>query len=456
MRKDLITEDTFRHRLEDKIPFIKKILANKKDSHELHGILHGLHPSEIAYLIQYLDSPYRDTFVTWLKPHFDPEIFLFLAHNLREDIIGLLSVQEIISILEVLESDDALTLFESLEKETQSIVLNSMSARQKQNFTQRLCYPEQSAGRLMQQEVLTLPVHWTVAQSKDYIAKTDTISHIYEAFIVDERNIPVGVLPLSYLIKREDKENISDIMIKEVRSIPVYWDQEEVAFVFRLYDLMSAPVVNENNEVLGMITVDDVIDVIERKATEDLLHMGRIHASDFYESVIKTSFNRIHWLIVTLINTLLTSLVINQFQETLQEKVALTILMPIAAAMGGNSGIQSATVIIRALATKELSMMNMRRTFVKEAKVALLSGSIFGILLGFVALVLFRDLNFAFILGGAIVFNMLWAGIAGTFFPIMISRLGYDPALSAGPLLTTTTDVLGYAIFLGLAQWLIR
>jgi magnesium transporter len=231
----------------------------------------------------------------------------------------------------------------------------------------------------------------------------------------------------------------------------VTWRQEEVAFMFRLYQLISAPVVDEKNRVLGMITIDDVMNVMQRKVADDLMHMGRIHGSDFYESVFKTSFGRIHWLVITAANTLLTSLVIDQFLGTLTKDISLTILLPIAAAMGGNGGIQSVTVAIRALATRDLNAINMLKTLFKEIRVALVNGLIFGLALGGFAFLRSGDYRFAIILGGAVIFNMLWAGAAGTLFPILIARWGGDPTLSAGPLLTTTTDVLGYALFLGLA-----
>jgi magnesium transporter len=275
---------------------------------------------------------------------------------------------------------------------------------------------------------------------------------LYEAFVVDNAYHPVGVVPLVQLIRGAKTALVSDIMDKDLRTIPAQWSQEEVALTFRLYDLMSAPVVDGSGALMGVITADDVIDVIERKATEDLLHMGRIHGSDFYRSALRTSLSRIHWLIITLLNTLLTSIVINEFQSTLKKQVALTVLMPVAAAMGGNAGIQASTIVIRALATKELSNVNMWRSFFKEVRVSLLNGMVFGLVLAIVGYFWFDDVRFSIVLGGAVLFNMIWAGAAGTVLPIMISHFGYDPALSAGPLLTTTTDVIGYVLFLGLAK----
>jgi magnesium transporter len=453
IKRDFPVGERPHHFLQDKVPLLKKILATPEDHGVLKAMIKGMPPSEVAYLIHYLDAPSRQIFIRLLKHDFDPEIVLFLEQDLRSDLIALLSGAEVVSILNVLESDDALTLLASLESSQKAVVLSAMSEPQRKRFVDGLAYPESSAGRLMQQEMVTFSQDWTLQESLDYVAGLDHVPHtLYEAFVVNSDAHPVGVVPLVQLIRGPRKSQVLDIMATDFRTIPAQWDQEEVALTFRLYDLMSAPVVDGAGRLIGVITADDVIDVIERKATEDLLHMGRIHSSDFYRSAIKTSLARIHWLIITLLNTLLTSMVINEFQETLQNQVALTVLMPVAAAMGGNSGIQASTIVIRALATKELTSVNMWRSFFKEVRVSLLNGAVFGLTLALVGYFWFDDYRFSIILGGAVLFNMIWAGAAGTTIPVMISHFGYDPALSAGPLLTTTTDVIGYVLFLGLAK----
>ncbi len=453
IKQDFTIEERPHHFLQDKVPLLKKILAIPEDHGALHAMIQGMPPSEVAYLIHYLDAPSRQVFIRLLKTDFDPEIFLFLEADLRADLISLLSGSEVVSILNVLESDDALSLLASLESEHKNIVLSAMSEDQRKQFVEGLAYPESSAGRLMQQEVLVFSQDWTLEQSLAHIGELGNVRHtLYEAFVVNADQHPVGVVPLIQLIRGPKNEVVSNIMDKNFRTIPAQWDQEEVALTFRLYDLMSAPVVDGSGCLMGVITADDVIDVIERKATEDLLHMGRIHGSDFYRSAIKTSLARIHWLVITLLNTLLTAVVVHEFQETLKNQVALTVLMPVAAAMGGNSGIQASTIVIRALATKELSRVNMWRSFFKEVRVALMNGTVFGVVLALVGYIWFDDLKVSIILGSAVLFNMVWAGVAGSAMPVMISHFGYDPALSAGPLLTTTTDVIGYVLFLGLAK----
>ena len=423
----------------------------------LNKLIHKLHASEFAQLIQSLDIRYRETFITWLRPNFDPEIFFFLDDHLRAEIIKLLSDHEITQILEVMQSDDALSIFSDLDEGQKKHILKELPLDIRQSLESQLRYPEDSAGRLMQQEVLTLPQSWTIKQSLEFIAQEEELpENFYDLFVIDSHKRPVGVLSLSKLIKSKKKLQLKEVMIKDIKVISLKWTEEEVAFFFRSYDLMSAPVIDDKGKLIGMITIDDVIDVIEKKAEEDIMHMGGITTPDFYIPVLKTSFIRLKCLAITLINTLISVFVIKQFETTFEKRAALTILLPIAAAMGGNAGMQAVTVTVRALATRELSVLNMKRAILKEIAVALINGLVFAVIIGSVGFILFQDITISVALSGAVIFNMVWAGLAGAFLPIFISRLGYDPAVSAGPLLTTTTDVLGFAFFLGFAKLLIR
>lgn len=459
-----IPHDRFSHLLKDKIPLLKQALAKDYDPENFQKSLSGLHASEIAYLIKYLSPSQREIFLTWIKTYFDPEIFLFLDDELKDELISLLSPTEILAILNLLESDDALSLLAALNPKEQEDVLKLMDDEQRQNFRHQLAYPENSAGRLMQREVLCFPQTWTIKQALESILACEKLpQYFHEIFIVDAKHHPVGIMTLTQLVKGTKTAMLKDMMSKELKPILVNSTEEEVSFNFRLYDLMSAPVVSQRGRLLGMITADDVLDVMERTKSEEILHMGGIAAPDFYQSVLKTTLSRVQWLFVTLANSILTCLVITIFQTTLKDEVGLTILMPIAAAMAGNSGIQSSTIVIRALATKELSSVNMQQTLFKELKVALINGTLFALILGFGVYGLNQLIHseqsiFVSIcaLVCAVFFNMLWAGFAGFFLPLIILRLGYDPALSAGALLTTTTDILGYTIFLGLAKWMMN
>lgn len=447
----LSEEKFYQQTPQELVPLISEALESD-DSSTVLDILQGLHASEVAKLIQYLGVGLRTKLIQFLRPHLDPEILTFLDDTVRDEILSLLNTSELAAAVSDLESDDAFSVIEDLDQDQQNEVLQSISSEDRAILEEVLSYPEDSAGRLMQREVVTVPSFWTVSQTLEYIAGNEALPDtFYDVFVTDPRHHPLGVVPINKLLKTPHKTNILDITNTDIHKIPVTLDQEEVALVFRQYSLVSAPVVDKNGRVVGMITVDDVVHVIDEEAAEDIMHLAGVSESDFYAPIFSTSFSRVQWLMVTLINTLLASAVIFQFQLTLEKKVALAVLMPIVAAMGGNSGMQVVTVTVRALATRELGTVNMLRTVLKELSVAALNGCIFALILGSIAAIWFQDGALGLVLGCALVFNMLWAGFAGTMLPILISRLGMDPALSAGPLLTTTTDVLGFAVFLGLS-----
>lgn len=307
----------------------------------------------------------------------------------------------------------------------------------------------------MQSEVLIFPDHWKVIQALEHMRSYHT-PRFYDVFVVDDERRFLGSIELSTFVKCQEEDLLSEVMTRSVHAIPMDWRQDEITFMFRLYELISAPVIDKDARIIGVITVDDVMRVIEDKVAEDFMHLGGIHASDFHKTVSKTSLGRLNWLLITVIDAVLTSLVIHFFEKVLHFKQGLIVLMPIAAAMGGNSGIQAATVAIRALATKELNTLNSVRFLWKEVSVSCFNGSLLGVGLGGLAFLWFKDIRVALVLGGAVLFNMLWAGIAGTLFPMIIARLSGDPALSSGPLLTTTTDVFGYGLFLGLSYFIFK
>jgi magnesium transporter len=448
--QDAILEKT----LEEKWKNIRSILLNANRYQKIRDLAKEMRPNEVAALIQYLDPPLRKKLIKVLKSDMDPDVFVFLDQSVRESIVSMISAHQITSILKVLESDDALSLVSSMKEGQKEKVLNSLPVTARKKIIQGLAYPESSAGRLMQTEILSLPLSWTVKKSLEHIIISDVPDMVSDAFIVDEQNRPVGTVSLLNLIKTDKSLYLKDVMNTDIQTIPDCLDEEEAAFTFRMNDLMIAPVVDANQKLVGMITADDVIDVVNKKATEDLLHMGGVHEDDFYQSATRASISRARWLLITLINTFLTSIVIGRFQDTLANQIALTVFMPVAAAMGGNAGIQSTTIVTRALATKELGKMNMRRFLFKECRIALLSSVYFGIISFLIGFLYFHDIVIAFVLGSSVIFNILWAGILGTVLPVVIQHFGHDPALSASPLLTTTTDVFGYAVFLGLARLL--
>ena len=420
---------------------------------DLSDLLGGVHAGDLAKIIQYLSPHLRADLIHTILPHMNPEVLTYLDDTVREEVTRLLNPQELAAAVSDLESDDAFLVIEDLDEDQQEQVLSSITPEARLSLEKSLSYPEDSAGRLMQKEIVALLKDCTVVQAIRYVARNKDLPDVfYDLCVVDGNNHPLGLVPLSRLLNSPQKATLGDLMTVGQKPIPSTMDQEGVALLFKRYGLLSAPVVDENGQLLGMITLDDVMDVIDEEAEEDILHMGGIATSDFYSPIFSTSIARLQWLVVTLLNTLLASAVISHFQVALEKKVALAILMPIVAAMGGSAGMQVITVTVRALANQELSHVNMRRTITKEVMVSFVNGIICALVLGVVAFSWYRDGPLSIVLGSAMLFNMLWAGFAGTLLPLLVSRLGMDPALSAGPLLNTTTDVFGFAIFLSLAM----
>ena len=410
------------------------------------------HAPDVAVVIEYLSPQLRDSLVEILRSQFDPYIFTHLNEIVREEVIEQLGIRDVAEAIGRLKSDDAVALIEDLEEEQQRKILDYVPSRDRLILEEVLTYPEESAARLMQREIVCVPDFWTVEQSRKYMMVEKNLPEkFYDLFVVDPKHMPIGVVPLSLLLRQPPSTKIKDVMLENIKKIPATMDQEEVALLFQKYGLVSAPVVDAVGRIIGMITVDDVVNVIEEEAEKDIMLLSRVTESDFYEPLLSTSYSRIRWLLITLINTLLAATVISQFQPTIQKMVALAVLMPINAAMGGNAGMQVVTVTVRALATRELGVANMSRAIWKEVLVGLINGVVFGGVMGTIAAFWFSDPALGMVLGGALIFNMMWAAVWGVVLPILIDKMRMDPAISAGPFLTTTTDLLGFATFLGLA-----
>ena len=426
------------------------------DKAAVKKLILDLDEQNMAVLIEYLSPQLRQDFLEIIRSRFNPLILPELEDTVRDEVVTQLGVKDLAAALSDLESDDAVSLIEPLDEETRLKVLRLLPAGERVILEEVLTYPEDSAARLMQREVVCIPSFWSAGDALSFLSKSTEIpDKIYDVFIVDPKHAPIGTVPLSTLLRTPKNKKVSEAMEGEVKSIAVNTDQEEVALLFRKYNLISAPVVDEAGRIVGMITIDDVVDVIDEEAEEDIMHLNRVAESDFFAPLWKTSYRRIRWLIVTMINTLIAASVIKVFEPTIDALTSVAVLMPVCAAMGGNSGMQTVTVTVRAIATRELGIANMWRAINKELGVGLLNGLFFGAVMAIIAGYWLDNTMLGMILGLSLVFNMLWAAMAGVILPIIIGRLGMDPAISAGPFLTTTTDVLGYAIFLGLASYLI-
>lgn len=412
-----------------------------------------LHAADLADLFEQLNPEERSALVKVLGADIDPEFFSYLDETVREDIIEDLDTQQLATVVQELDSDDAVDLIEDLDEEDQAELLQAIPAEDRALYEDALRYPEDSAARLMNREVATVPSYWSVGQTIDYMrSDAELPSTFYDIYVIGPTYRPIGSVPVSRLLRTDRPVPVSEIMVPDLKLIPAAMDQENVAFLFRQYGLVSAPVVDESGRLLGAITVDDVVHVIDEEAEEDLLALGGVGETDFHASIRDTAWRRMRWLIVTLVNTLIAATVISRFDATIEQIVALAILMPIVAAMGGNAGMQVVTVTVRALAMRDLTPgSNVWRVITKELAVAAMNATVFAVIMGGVAAVWFSNIPLGLVLGAAMIFNMMWAGLAGTLIPLTLNRLGMDPAISAGPFLTTTTDVLGFFSFLGLA-----
>jgi magnesium transporter len=419
----------------------------------IEELVDPLHAADLADLLEALDAEERRLLIAIVRHTFDPEALSYLDETVREEVMELIGPQELAHAVAELDTDDAVDLLEDLDEEEKRRILEAVPAEDRQAIEEGLTYPEDSAGRLMQRELVSVPQHWTVGGTIDFLrASKDLPDDFYDLFVVDPNLRPVGSVPLSRAMRSVRTVKLSEIMESEIRIVPVTMDQESVAYLFRQYSLVSAPVVDDEGRLVGVITVDDIVHVIDEEAEEDLLGIVGAGETDFYAKPMVIAWNRMRWLLLALANVGIASIVIAQFEATLDEIVVLAILMPIVASMGGSAGIQVVTNTVRALATRDLSPRNQPWRFVlKEMTVALINASVFALAAGVGAWLWTGDWRLGAILAAALAFNVLWGGFGGTIVPLTLTRLGIDPAIGAGPFLTATTDIVGFFCFLGLA-----
>ena len=420
-------------------------------------IIDDLHYADVADLLERLSREERGQFIEVVRDQFDPEVLAELDDTVRDEVVAHLGVREVASALSELDSDDAVEVLEEMDEAQQRAVLDHIPHEERTLIEESLSYPDDSAGRLMQREIVTVPGHWNVGQCIDFvrrIAEEDEgrlPSVFYDIFAIDARHHPIGSIALSKLMSSRRQVPVTEVMEENMHEIDVNTDQEDVAFLFRQRDLVSAPVIDGNGRLVGAITIDDVVDVIHEEHEEDIMRMGGVIEDDLYEAAISTTRARFSWLVVNLLTAILASVVIGFFDATIEQIVALAVLMPIVASMGGNAGTQSLTVTVRALATKELTGSNAYRVISKEVIVGCFNGVIFAVLAGLVAWLWFESVELGAVIAAAMVINMVVAGFFGAAIPIVLNRMGIDPAIASTVVLTTMTDVVGFFAFLSLA-----
>jgi len=426
---------------------------NSGDRAYLRELITPLHAADLADLIERLRTDERRQLVAEAGEIVSGEVLAFIEDDVREAILSQLGASEVAAAISDLDTDDAVAVLEYLDPPQQREIIEALPDQaDRVGVRESLTYPENSAGRLMQREVISLPAFWTVGQTIDFMRESDDLPQdFYEIFVVNPRQEPIGTVRLNRLLRSRRPIRLRDIMEQKLHIIPADTDQEEVGYLFDQYDLISAPVVGASGRLIGVITVDDVLDVVQEETEEDIFRLSGVQEADIYRAALRTAGGRFVWLLVNLATAILASFVIYQFSGTIEQMVALAVLMPIVASMGGNAGTQTLTVAVRAIATKDLSIGNVYRVFGKETIVGLLNGIVFAVLTGGVAAAWYEDFALGFVVGGAMVINMLVAGMFGLIIPFVLWRLRIDPATAAGVLLTTVTDVIGFLAFLGLA-----
>ncbi|WP_022729288.1 magnesium transporter [Fodinicurvata sediminis] len=423
------------------------------DEEAVSELISELHPADMADLLESLVPAKRDELLGQIGQTLDPEVLSYLDSDLREEVAETLGAKEVARVLKRLESDDALEFFEDLSEDLRTQVLARVPVTIRRLLQEGLEYPEDSAGRLMQREVVVVPAIWSVGETIDYMRshKKQMERDFYDLYVVDPRYRPIGKIPLSRVLRNKRHVPITELLDEGVRTVPVTMDQDDVAFLFKQYSLLSAPVVDSSERLVGVVTIDDIVHVVEEEAEDDLLKLGGVTETNVYSAVLETTKSRFTWLFVNLGTAVMASLVIGVFEATLQQAVALAILLPIVASMGGNAGTQTVTVAVRALALKQLSGGGAKRFITKELLVGLANGVLFAVLVGLVAWIWFGNSLIGMVIAMAMVINMVAAGLFGTLIPITLERLNIDPAVASSVFLTTVTDVVGFFAFLALA-----
>ncbi len=424
-----------------------------EDAERVDCDLEDLSSSDKAELLEKVAPDIRKSLIYGFGRHFDAEMFSYLNEDLRTEALESMSADQVARILTDLDSDDALDMIAPLDPDFQQDIMRKLSAKIRMVLEEGLSFPEDSAGRLMQREFVAVPQFWTVGKTLDYLrAARDTLpDDFYDLIVIDPAHHVVGEIPLDKLVRAPRSVKIDGLTLEEVHPIPATMDQEEVATIFRNEGLASAPVVDENGRLIGTITYDDVIYVIDEEAEEDLLKLGGVKEDDLYRNILGTTKSRSWWLFINLLTALLASVVISMFEATIEQIVALATLMPIVASMGGNAGTQSMTVAVRAIATNELSGANAWRVIGKETTVGLLNGILFSIMIGFIAGAWFHSTGLGTVIACAMIANLIVAGFFGASIPVVLNKFGIDPAVASAVFLTTVTDVVGFFAFLGLA-----
>ena len=435
--------------------FVERVLDAVEDGDDetARKLVAPLHPADVADLIELARADERDGLVAALAGIVDADVIAELNDHVRELLLEEMEPQQLADLAGQLDTDDAVAILEDLEDDEQRAVLRAMEPDDRAAIEEALSYPEESAGRLMQRDLIAVPQHWTVGRVVEYLrAGDDLTTDFWEVFVVSPTHHPVGTCKLSTLLRSPHELRVGEIMIEDQTLIPVDMDQEEVALRFQKYALISAAVVDSSGRLVGMITVDDVVHIIQEEAGEDVLLLSGAGDGDINEPIHLTVRTRLTWLVINLGTAMVAASVVGLFQGEIGRFALLAVLMPIVSGMGGNAGTQTLAVVVRAIATNQLTDSNTVRMIGRELKIALANGLALGVMIGSGTWLLFHNGPLGLVIGAAMIINNLVAGLAGILVPVSLDRARIDPAVSSAVFVTMATDVMGFFSFLGLAS----
>ncbi len=444
---------------EDDYALRDRVVADAVDATEagdkarLIEVLEPLHPADIADLLEQVDADDRTAMLDLAGDYIDGEILTEIDEDIRDEVVEALEPDVLAEAVRELESDDVVDLIEGLDQERRDEIIDVLDVVDRVAVEQALAYPENSAGRLMQRETVIAPAHWSVGDAIDHLrAHDDLPEQFYHVVLVDPRHRPTDYVTLGRLMSSRREVRLSDIAEESFRTFDVTEDEGDVAYAFNQYHLISAPVVDEDGRLVGVITIDDAMTVLDEEHEEDVLRLGGVGDESLSNTTFEIVRRRFPWLAVNLVAANIAASVISVFEDVLAAVVVLAVLMPIVASMGGNAGTQSMTVAVRALATRDLTSSNALRVIRREALAGFLNGTLFAILMGTIAYLWFGQPVIGVVIGVAMIVNLFIAGLSGVLVPLALDKAGVDPALASGTFVTTITDVIGFFAFLGLAS----
>lgn len=427
----------------------------KGDNTRIRDHVKGMHSADLADFMNQITYEQREKLLDIIGKKLDPEVLIDLESDVKDEVINQLGAEKSAQALVKLDAEDAVHVIEDLERRERQEILRAIPFEQRRELKKGLAYPEDSAGRLMDTDFVAIPKNWDVGQTIDYLRSEEEAlpSDFYEIFVIDKEGEPIGSVLVSRVLRNKRDVQINEIMKSEPHIINVNTDQEDVAYMFHKYALASVPVVDDTGKVVGVISVDDVVDIIEEEAEEDIMRLGGIRETDLFSPFVQTSQRRFIWLFINLLTAIAASAIIAIYEDTIQQIVAIAVLMPIVASMAGNAGTQTLTVAVRGIATKELTNTNVRRVILKEIMVALVNGIGFAFIVALVSYFYYGNMQLSVVFAFATIGALLMAGLSGAAIPVLLAKIGIDPAIASGVFLTTITDMSAFFFFLALAAW---